>query len=281
MIIFKKANTLFQFLQQHKQSGENIGFVPTMGALHKGHLSLIKASKLENNITVCSIFINPAQFNNKEDFEKYPVTLEDDIEKLMGAECDILFLPGVEEIYSDHYVVNRYQLGKIESILEGEYRPKHFQGVCQVMDRLLQFVSPDELYLGQKDYQQCMVIKKLVEMIGKQEVINIKICETVREADGLAMSSRNLRLNNEQRNRAAHLFKTLIFIKEHFQHKDFNELKQTAKIKLQGMGIKVDYVEIADANTLDAAPTNSSKKLIALIAASIDNIRLIDNMALN
>ncbi|RYZ29188.1 MAG: hypothetical protein EOO10_07130 [Chitinophagaceae bacterium] len=154
MILFKQAGKLSHHLEIARKTAKKIGFVPTMGALHKGHLSLIESSKRENDITVCSIFVNPTQFNNAEDFKKYPITIEADIEKLLLAECDVLFQPSKEEIYPENFVTKHYDLRELENVLEGFYRPGHFQGVCQVMDRLLEIVQPDNLYLGAKDFQQ-------------------------------------------------------------------------------------------------------------------------------
>ncbi|HTM92695.1 MAG TPA: pantoate--beta-alanine ligase [Flavisolibacter sp.] len=280
MTIFKKAKQLSNYLHQQKKEGKEIGFVPTMGALHNGHLYLIDTCKNSNDITVCSIFVNPAQFNNSDDFKNYPVTISKDIEQLIGHQCDVLFLPSVEEMYPADFVKKEYALGEIENRLEGYYRPGHFQGVCQAVDRLLQIVQPDNLYMGQKDYQQCMVIRKLLEITGQEETTRLNIVPTVREADGLAMSSRNLRLDAEQRKLAASIFKELNFIKEHFQDHSLDELKKNASEHLTRKGFKVDYVEIANAEDLSPA-SSTSGKLVALAAATTGNVRLIDNIVLN
>jgi pantoate--beta-alanine ligase len=187
-----------------RQSGKRLGLVPTMGALHEGHISLLRKSKEIANVSVCSIFINPTQFNNQQDFKKYHVTLEQDIYLLEKNGCDVLFLPGVNEIYPDgNFNHEPFNLGYIEYILEGKYRPGHFQGVCQVVSRLLKIVDPTYLVAGEKDFQQCMVVQKLLELINLQKVISFHVCPTVRERDGLAMSSRNLRLNEQERKKAA------------------------------------------------------------------------------
>ena len=283
MILFKKISTLHKWLEAQEKKSKNIGFVPTMGALHAGHISLINAAKTDNVITVCSIFVNPAQFNNQEDLVKYPVTIESDIEKLEAAGCDILFLPGVTEIYpSGMDKTGLYDLGFLENILEGKYRPGHFQGVCMVVDRLLEIVQPHNLYLGQKDYQQCMVIAKLVEVTGKSDKTNIVICPTLRESDGLAMSSRNMRLNETERKKAVSIFTVLSSIKNKLQPGDLSGLKQEAFALLANEGFKPDYVEIADAE--DLAPVvqwDGHQKIVALAAAWLGNVRLIDNMVLN
>lgn len=280
MIVFRKAEALTNYLQLKKGSGSRIGFVPTMGALHGGHLSLIDSSKRADNLTVCSIFINPTQFNNADDFKHYPVTIEKDIEQLLQSGCDVLFLPSVEEIYPSGYVPKKYDLGVLETILEGRYRPGHFQGVCQVVDRLLAVVQPSVLYLGQKDYQQCMVIQSLVNSEYKQSEIEISIAPTLREADGLAMSSRNLRLNEAQRGKAPAIYKALNFAKEKLATHPIKEIKEEAAKQLTEEGFAVDYFEIADASSL-LPSQNKNGKLIALVAAHLDKVRLIDNLPLN
>jgi pantoate--beta-alanine ligase len=280
MVIFKNADEIHSFLSGVRNKKKTIGFVPTMGALHRGHISLIKASKLQSNITVCSIFINPAQFNNPEDFKHYPVTLDKDIELLTEAECDILFFPPLNQVYPPGYQKKIFPLGKIETMLEGEYRPGHFQGVCEVIDRLLDIVQSQKLYLGQKDYQQCMVIRKLIEVSGRQTKVELIVEPTMREPDGLAMSSRNLRLSEEDRNKAPAIIKALTYIKNNLGQQPLKTLKRNAKNSLEEQGFIVDYVEIADANTLETV-NGHSEKLVALIAATINNIRLIDNMVLN
>lgn len=280
MIVFKKAKRLSDYIVQQKKAGRKIGFVPTMGALHQGHLSLIDTCKKSNDIAVCSIFVNPTQFNNPDDLKNYPVTTSKDIEQLIGHACDVLFLPTVEEMYASEYVKKQYQLGEIENRLEGFYRPGHFQGVCQAVDRLLEIVQPDNLYMGQKDYQQCMVVKKLLELTGRTGDVNLLVVPTVREPDGLAMSSRNLRLDHEQRKLATSIYNELKFIKERIHGQSLKELKKIASTHLTEKGFQVDYVEIANAVDLSPA-TNPSNELVVLAAATVGNIRLIDNIVLN
>ena len=280
MIVFKLAEALWNYLDKAKKEGKKIGFVPTMGALHEGHISLIHTSRSENELTVCSIFINPTQFNNSEDFRLYPVTIEEDIEKLMTAGCEVLFLPSVPEIYPEGSLKKKYELGSLESILEGYYRPGHFQGVCQVVDRLLDIVMPDNLYMGQKDFQQCLVIKKLLNITGKEKTVKLVIHPTVRQADGLAMSSRNLRLNKEEKALAISLYNELSTIKARLKSDPVEVLKKQAEEHLQQKGFSIDYVEIARVADLGKA-TDTSQPLVALVAASIGQIRLIDNMLLN
>lgn len=280
MILFKRAIDITNHLFELKEKGGCIGFVPTMGALHQGHLSLLNESKKMNTCTVCSIFVNPTQFNDTTDFINYPTSLEKDIDCLEKAGCDIVFLPTVKEIYPDGLLhTKKYELGYIETVLEGAYRPGHFQGVCLVVHRLLSIIQADQLYLGQKDYQQCMVIKKLIELEHIQSKINI--CPTLRETDGLAMSSRNVRLTEPYRKQALKIAETLSFLKTNLTPGDVHTLKQTAITNLTKAGFKVDYLEIARASDLNIIDQwDGYTKILALVAASIDNVRLIDNMLL-
>jgi len=283
MIIIKKANDLHHHLEQCRERNEDIGFVPTMGALHDGHLSLLKTSLKENKLSVCSIFVNPAQFNDPTDFKKYPSTIDDDILKLETNGCDILFVPSVAEIYPDGFEVKKkYELGYLDNILEGEFRPGHFQGVCMAVERLLLIVQPDKLYLGQKDYQQCMIITRLAQLMGLEERVEIRICPILREKDGLAMSSRNMRLSKEERAKAPALYETLVFLQQNIRNGSLQDLKKQATDDLQKKGFKPDYVEIANAETLK--PINewdARTNILGLVAAYIDGVRLIDNMMLN
>lgn len=279
MILVKTIAELSKLLINYRKEGNSIGFVPTMGALHQGHVSLIEISTKANPITVCSIFVNPTQFNNPADLEKYPVTIEKDINMLEKAGCNILFMPSVNEMYPQGDPVIHYDLGFIETVLEGEFRPGHFQGVCRIVDKLLNAVQPDVLYLGQKDYQQCMVINKMIEL--KNHPVQLQVCDTVREADGLAMSSRNMRLNETERKEAPHIIKMLQTIKAGIKPGDLQSLKQSAQRYLAQQGFKVDYVEIADATTL--APLNrwdGKQSIVALVAAFLNEVRLIDNLVL-
>ena len=283
MIICKKQRELHDLLEKKKFGQDEIGFVPTMGALHTGHLSLVDAAKKQNKIVICSIFVNPTQFNDPEDFKKYPISLEKDILMFEGAGCDILFIPSVEDIYPNGTNdLAHYDLGFLETVLEGKFRPGHFQGVCLVMERLLEIVLPNNLFLGQKDYQQCMVIKKLIELIGLQDKIKVNICPTLREKDGLAMSSRNTRLLPGDRIKAATISKALRYIKENLKAGDTKKIKDEAKELLLQKGFLIDYVEIANADTLELVENwNGKQKIVALAAAFINNVRLIDNMVIN
>ena len=281
MIIFKKRIDISNYIVNYKKTSGKIGFIPTMGALHKGHISLIEASKKTDTLTICSIFVNPTQFNNTADFEKYPVTIEKDIDMLEKAGCNVLFLPSVEEIYpADSSTTLPYELGFIETVLDGKYRPGHFQGVCNVVQRLLDIVQPNTIYLGQKDYQQCMVIKKLTELI--QSPTQIIICATLRESDGLAMSSRNMRLTSVERIKAVKISEVLLFIKQEIKPGNLQDLKQRCINYLTNEGYNVDYVEIADATNLTLLQNwDGKKKLVALVAAFLNEVRLIDNRIVN
>ncbi len=280
MIIFKTAKELTKYLLRQKSVEKKIGFVPTMGALHNGHLFLIFAAKKAQELCVCSIFINPHQFNNETDFIRYPVTIEKDIEYLIKAGCDILFLPHQSEIYPKSYQAKHYNLGSLEQVLEGKFRPGHFQGVCQVVDRLLEIVDPNKMYLGQKDYQQCLVIKRLLELTNRNEKVVLHIEPTIREKSGLAMSSRNMRLSKEQLYKAVFISKALFFIKDHLAQLPIEQLKQKAEESLRKQGLQVDYIEVVNAETLQSA-TNVNQPLLVLAAAYVGNVRLIDNLVLN
>jgi pantoate--beta-alanine ligase len=282
MIIIKKAAELRNYLDKQTKTGHTIGFVPTMGALHEGHVSLAKTSKKENDLTVSSIFINPTQFNDIKDFEKYPVTIGKDIEMLEEAGCDILFLPSVAGMYPNGTTPEKhYDLGQLETLLEGKFRPGHFQGVCMIVERLLEIVLPHNLYIGQKDYQQCMVITRLVEIMGLKDRININISPTLREPGGLAMSSRNMRLSEEDKKTATTIYTTLCFMRDNLQPGDLHTLNEKAKAMLTEKNFKVDYAEIADAHTLQPVQHwDGKRQLVALIAAFLKGVRLIDNMTL-
>ena len=283
MILFKRSGDLSNYLDTQRKQGRKLNFVPTMGALHPGHISLIHGAKANEDLCICSIFINPTQFNDPADFKKYPVTIENDIMLLETAGCDVLFLPSVAEIYPNGMNAARhYDLGYLETVLEGKYRPGHFQGVCMVVNRLLVLVKPDSLHIGQKDYQQCMVITKLVNLIGLENELRVVISPTLREPDGLAMSSRNTRLKEEERKKASMIFESLHFIKKQIRKGGLDNLKKQTVEKFIGNGFKVDYVEIADIHTLQLVDHwDGKQKLVALAAVILGGVRLIDNVLLS
>lgn len=280
MKIFKLKSDLRAFLNANVAQNKTIGFVPTMGALHSGHISLITTANKNNDITVCSIFVNPTQFNDKVDFEKYPITIDEDIAKLIDANCTVLFLPTVIEMYPNGTQnLESYDLGYVETVLDGAARPGHFQGVAQVVSRLLDAVEPNDLYLGQKDFQQCLVIKKLLEL--KQSTTNLNIVPTKREQDGLAMSSRNRRLPEAHRVVATLLYQCLVSIEAQQNVKSFKVVQKECIDLLIHKGFKPDYVQLANADTLEILDEyDASKNMIALIAAFVGDVRLIDNLPL-
>mgnify|MGYP000207984853 CR=1 FL=1 len=283
MILFKKTTDLRKYLDAQRKSGKKTGFVPTMGALHEGHLSLIRESENEYDLTVCSIFVNPTQFNDPADYSHYPVTTEQDIHLLLSARCDLLFLPDTGEIYPDGMTARiKYDLGDMETLLDGKFRPGHFQGVCQVVHRLLDQVQPDGLFLGQKDYQQCMVLSRLLQQTRYHDLVKIHICPTLREKDGLAMSSRNRRLNDEERIKAVKISQLLKSVKEQLKAGDLQALQAQAIRELDDAGFRTDYISIADATTLQPVSYWDGKQpLVALVAAFLGPVRLIDNLPLN
>ena len=281
MILFKRAGDLTGWLERQRGSGKSIGFVPTLGALHAGHISLIAISKKSTDVSVCSIFVNPTQFNDPKDFQKYPITLEKDIAFLERAGADVLFLPEVEELYPNGTTgLETYDLGKLETILEGKYRPGHFQGVCQVMRRLLDLVHPDHLFMGQKDYQQCMVVQRLLALRGMD--IQLHPCPIVRETDGLAMSSRNMRLTPEQRQKATAIYKALLLLKKEWTSSASTRTQQAEEM-LKQADFQIDYIAIAHADTLEPVTDKggAASGAVALIAAFQGEVRLIDNMILS
>jgi len=261
----------------------SIGFVPTMGALHAGHLSLIEKSKQENAITVCSIFVNKKQFNNLSDFEKYPNTIEQDLALLSEIGCDIVFTPQQEEIYPINEKEKRFELGNIETVLEGSYRPGHFQGVCMVVQKLLEIVQPTTLYLGKKDYQQCKVIQKMMLLEGFDKTLHLSLVATKRANNGLALSSRNLRLNAEALLKASILYQCLVETKEKIigsSNIDFGFLADQAKDKMIQNGFEsVDYFSFVNESFEPIQKkSNTMQSIIILTAATIDGVRLIDNI---
>ncbi|QEH42602.1 pantoate--beta-alanine ligase [Chitinophaga sp. XS-30] len=278
MYLFKEIARLQEALEQEKTAGRRIGFVPTMGALHEGHISLIRTARSVSDIVVCSIFVNPTQFNDPKDFELYPVTIKEDILKLTGAGTDILFLPSVNEMYPEGVNAKHryYDFGYLETVLEGAYRPNHFQGVGVIVHKLLEAVQPDDLFMGQKDYQQCMIIKRLLELTAIPSKLHI--CPTLREEDGLAMSSRNMRLDPRARQIAAQISQTLRYVKQNVRSIPFPDLKQNAAKQLQNAGYQVDYIEIANADDLALLNEPVAGEMVALAAAKLGEIRLIDNM---
>lgn len=279
MLIFKDKMTLGTYLKSLRQQGKKIAFVPTMGALHEGHLSLIKEASTHAEVVICSIFVNPTQFNDPKDFEKYPIRREDDIQKLLGSPAGLLFLPSVGEIYGPNTVnLETYDFGNVEKILEGIHRPGHFQGVGQVMCRLLKIVQPDVLLMGQKDYQQVLIINMLISILK----INTQliICPIMREPDGLAMSSRNLRLTQDARRKASGIYQALVYLKENYRTSPFDKLLEKGINFLEKQGFQVEYLVIANSRDLQVVDRPVNSPMICLAAAWLDGVRLIDNVFL-
>ncbi|MDP3556063.1 MAG: pantoate--beta-alanine ligase [Bacteroidota bacterium] len=277
MLIFSKIVDIQRFLKEIKSQKQSVGFVPTMGALHKGHISLIEASKKVCNITICSIFVNPTQFNDKGDLERYPRMPEKDTLLLEEANCDVLFLPPINEIYPKKDQTT-FDFGFLDKTLEGKHRPGHFNGVAQVVKRLLEIVEPNKAFFGSKDFQQVMIVKALIKQMNS--TIEIIACPILREADGLAMSSRNALLSSEEREIAALIPKLMNEAKNIAKKDGITTAKlfiqqETNKISL----MKLDYFEICNAGTLEEmTDLKSGKKAIALIALFVGKIRLIDNL---
>jgi pantoate--beta-alanine ligase len=279
LFLFKKIVDLQSFLVAEKAKGRSVGFVPTMGALHQGHLSLVEASKKGGHLTVCSIFVNPTQFNQQEDFDKYPRNVALDIEMLVGAGCDVLFHPEPEEMYPDGFTTAKYDFGAITNTLEGEKRPGHFDGVITVVKRLFDAVNPDHAYFGQKDFQQCAVIAGLIQYFGLK--VQLHKAPILREASGLAMSSRNTRLSEAEKEDATIIYETLSWIREQLKGGlPVDRLKTEALQKISAR-LQPEYVEIVDQDSLiPLVPGESAHNAVALVAAWCGNVRLIDNMLL-
>ena len=279
MLIFHRSADLKAYAANQPQWHCN-GFVPTMGALHAGHLSLIAQAKQKHPLVVASIFVNPTQFNDAKDFEQYPVTTAADIVLLENAGCDVLFLPDVAEMYPQGLETEEiYHLGPLETLLEGYYRPGHFQGVCRVVHRLFDKVKPEAIFMGAKDFQQCMVIQRLIDT--RQLPVALQICPTMRDPDGLAMSSRNLRLSADARQHATALYLALNNISRQASSCADARLleKIAAQQVLQAGFTKVDYISIAHpATLLPAEALQAGQTYVALGAAFLDGVRLIDNL---
>lgn len=278
MKVFTTTREIQQYLAELRNKGLTTGFVPTMGALHQGHLSLIKQAKKDNDLVICSIFVNPTQFNDPSDLEKYPRPIAKDTLMLEQAQCDILFNPEVSEMYADNEQWH-LALGEIEHLLEGKFRPGHYQGVTQVVYKLFKIIKPDTAYFGQKDYQQVKVITKMVELMNMP--VKLVMCPILREDDGLAMSSRNIHLTADDRQHSLVLSKTLYWAKKNFDINNIPALLDEAAARINAeYGLSLEYFEFADGETLQPAD-KSSKSIVALVAARVGKTRLIDNILIN
>lgn len=282
MLIFNKKAELVKHIQTIIESKKSIGFVPTMGALHEGHLSLMATSLKNNALTVVSIFVNPTQFNNPEDLKKYPRTLERDVEKIKKISQNIiLYAPSVEDIYEGNTNSESYSFDGLEFQMEGKFRLGHFDGVGTIVKRLFEIIKPTHAYFGEKDFQQLQIVKKLVEK--HQIPVKIVGCPIHRESNGLAMSSRNERLSAQERKEASVIFKTLETAKVKFGTKSAKEVTEwVQKVFQNNAKFTLEYFEIADENTLKTITRKSkNKKYRAFIAVFVNNIRLIDTISLN
>ena len=279
MKVLKSKKTLIDYIERQREMGKKIGFAPTMGALHQGHLSLYKAAKKENDEVISSIFVNPTQFNNPDDFQKYPKTLEKDIELLEKAGVDAVYIPNVEEMYPDGLNSKKYDFDGLENEMEGKYRPGHFDGVGTIVEELFRQVQPHNAYFGEKDYQQLAIIKKMVEKTKLP--VKIHGVPTLREEDGLAMSSRNVRLTETQRKEATIIYETLTKVKEWFKVISLEEIKQKVTDIFRNSNFELEYFVIADEKTLKETDFfYKDKNYRAFIVAYAGDVRLIDNMHL-
>lgn len=279
MLVFAKIKSLQKKIESLKK-GTSVGFVPTMGALHQGHLSLIKQAKKENDIVVVSIFVNPTQFDKKEDLINYPKTIDTDLSLLKSVYCDIIFTPSAEEVYSDNIQSNSFNFDGLEHQMEGKFRDGHFDGVGTIVKRLFEIVKPTKAYFGEKDFQQLQIIRKMVEK--NQIPVKIVGCAIYREEDGLAMSSRNARLTKEHRNIAPFIYKTLKQAKIEFGTKNALEVIEWVEKEFKKQPLlELEYFEIAEEETLLSIKNkNTVQNHRAFIAVFAGEIRLIDNISL-
>ncbi|WP_010135560.1 pantoate--beta-alanine ligase [Ochrovirga pacifica] len=268
-------------IQNLKKSGNRIGLIPTMGALHQGHISLIERAKEENDVVVVSIFVNPTQFNNPEDLQKYPRTLEADLEKLSATDCDLVFAPQAEEMYQADETAELFDFAGLDKEMEGKFRDNHFNGVGTILKKLFSVLIPNNAYFGEKDFQQLQIVKKLVNIT--QQPVNIVGCPIHREADGLAMSSRNMRLTTEHRASAPFIYQTLLAAQKKVTNHTPKEIEQWVVEKFnKHNNLVLEYFSIADEATLKPIDNfNNSSKYRAFIAVFAGEIRLIDNLELS
>ncbi|MCD6178851.1 MAG: pantoate--beta-alanine ligase [Bacteroidales bacterium] len=277
MYVFEQKAELNKFISQAKVEGKSIGFVPTMGALHAGHIALLTEAVEQCDLVVASIFVNPIQFNNPDDLKKYPRTFESDRKMLEEADCDAVFYPSVEEMYPTQ-VEEKFDFGSLETVMEGAKRPGHFNGVAVVVKRLFDLVQPDFAFFGKKDFQQLAIIRALVKQMKSD--IHIIGLDTVREKDGLAMSSRNTRLSKQERKTAVELSKALNFIKQNKNAFDPAHLESEA-INMLKTNFSVEYIQIVDGNNLQSiSDWNQTNYPVVCAAAFLGDVRLIDNLEL-
>lgn len=277
MYIFKTVNDLQRWCRAERRAGRSIGFAPTMGALHQGHLELIRMAKDRGDVPVASIFVNPTQFNDPKDLEKYPRMPEQDAALLSKAGCEALFMPPVLEVYPPGQDLTvRLDFGALDKVMEGVFRPGHFTGMATVVKRLLDIVQPDRLFMGQKDFQQLSIVRDMIRQLALP--IELVMCPTLREPDGLAMSSRNLRLTPEYRAIAPIIYQTLLAAKAALPHTPVPIVEAEALERLTQAGLRPEYFEVVDANTLlPMQQFAGAAEIVACVAAFAGEIRLIDN----
>lgn len=280
MQTFTTKHNLIHYLTGLKRKNKTIGFVPTMGALHQGHLSLIQKAAKKNDMVVVSIFVNPTQFNNTEDLQNYPKTIENDTKLLQSVSCDVLFFPSVEEMYAQNIASENYNFNGLEHQMEGKFRPGHFNGVATIVEALFNIVKPNIAYFGKKDFQQLQIIKKMVQIKGLP--IAIKGCKIYREKDGLAMSSRNTRLTTKQRKAAPFIYKVLKKVRKKFVSENTTEITEWVANQFKKHPLlELEYFTIANQKTLEPIQTKEiNTKYRAFIAVFTNEIRLIDTISL-
>jgi pantoate--beta-alanine ligase len=280
MFVFRETASLRQYLQERRGAGNTIGFVPTMGALHEGHLSLVDTSLAQTDCTVVSIFVNPTQFNEAKDLEKYPRNVPQDVMELQKRACHAVFVPEVEEIYPPELDTHLdIDFAGLDLKMEGKHRPGHFNGVARVVKRLLDLVEPNTLFMGQKDFQQLAIVRHMIKALEMD--VEVVMCPTKREAHGLAMSSRNLLLPEDVRRRASIIYETLVRIKSLLGKKPIDELEKTAMQELKRPDFEPEYFEIVDGTDLHPiTDANDSEYVVACCAVRVAGVRLIDNMVL-
>lgn len=283
MLVFENNQLLTSYIASVSDHKTTVGFVPTMGALHQGHLSLIEQSLKNNTVNIVSIFVNPTQFNNLEDLKKYPRNLDSDLDKIKSvSENIIIYAPTVDDIYEGNTVCEHFDYDGLENQMEGKFRPGHFNGVGTIVKRLFEIVKPNNAYFGEKDFQQLQIVRKMVQ---KQHLnVNVVCCPIYREKNGLAMSSRNERLTQTERENAKIIYESLCTAKEMFQATKFSlaEIKEKiSEIFLKSGGFELEYFEIADEETLKPViKLDKTKNLRAFVAVLVNNIRLIDTISL-
>ena len=280
MYLFKTVPDLQAYLRPYREKRRVIGFVPTMGALHEGHLSLVEQSLERSQCTVCSIFVNPTQFNESSDLEQYPRHPERDLQLLYEAGCQAVFMPEVAEIYPDGTSagsMEQLDFGGLDRVMEGAHRPGHFEGVAQVVKRLIDIVGPDLMFMGEKDYQQLLIVRRMVQQL--ELPVEVVGCAIVREADGLAMSSRNQRLNAAARAQAPAIYQALLQAAEAASEHSAADIRQMGTKALSDAGLEPEYFELADADTLQPVHAlQEAEQVRAFAAAWAGGIRLIDNL---